>query len=97
LRIPPEEEEIVGGWTNVQGCVEADRNCHRIEALTTNLLREVAGDSSGWSTLYVDPDDGRFWELTYPNSEMHGGGPPHLKCLSGMEVRKKYGDDALTG
>jgi len=60
-------------------------------------LSKVARDSSGWDSLYVDPSDNRFWELTYPESASHGGGPPHLKCLSRMEVREKYGDDPLTG
>ena len=95
MRIRAEENEIAGGWTNAQGHTEADDNCNRITELTSKFLREIARDSSGWDTLYVDPEDGRFWELTYPNSEMHGGGPPHLKCLSRTEVREKYGRQAL--
>lgn len=97
MRIPPEEKEIVGGWTTVQSRVEADSNSRRINELISHHLRKVARDSSGWDSLYVDPSDNRFWELTYPESASHGGGPPHLKCLSRMEVREKYGDDPLTG
>jgi hypothetical protein len=39
----------------------------------------------------MDPDDGRYWERTYPQSEKHGGGPPQLKCLTFQEASKKYG------
>ncbi len=32
--------------------------------------------------LYIDNDDNRYWELTYPKVYMHGGGPPTLICIS---------------
>jgi len=41
LRIPPEEKEIVGGWTNVQSRVEADSNSRRINELISHHLRKV--------------------------------------------------------
>jgi len=42
-------------------------------------------------TLYRDPDDGRYWERTYPQSELHGGGPPELRVLATEDARQKYG------
>ena len=45
----------------------------------------------GWTILYQDPSDGRFWELTYPESQMHGGGPPTLTELATEEVEGLYG------
>lgn len=44
-------------------------------------LDRVAVDRSGWLALYKDRETGQHWELTYPQSEMHGGGPPFLECL----------------
>ena len=35
-------------------------------------------DVSGWITDYRDPRSGATWQLTYPQGEMHGGGPPLL-------------------
>lgn len=96
MRIQPNETEIRGAWAVVKGRVEADSNCRRINELISHHLREVASDASGWDSLYVDPSDNRFWELTYPESASHGGGPPHLRHLLRSEVRKKFGDDAFT-
>lgn len=89
--IAPEENEIRGSWRVVGGKVEADANCSRIEQLIESDLREVACDGSGWDILYMDPSDGRYWELTYPESQLHGGGPPTLKQLTKEEARNKYG------
>ena len=63
--------------------------------LVASHLVEIARDSTGWDTLYVDPDDGRFWEHIYPQSEMHGGGPPMLKHVSEEEARAKYGEQTV--
>ena len=93
--IGPDEQEIVGGWTFAEGKMSADEEAIRIRRLVREHLVEVARDASGWDVLYRDPDDDRYWELTYPQSEMHGGGPPKLTCLSNEEVSTKYGDAAL--
>jgi hypothetical protein len=62
----------------------------RIRFLTSRHLQRIRADVSGWTILYRDPDDGRYWELTYPQSEMHGGGPPQLRWLSKRDALKKY-------
>jgi len=58
-------------------------------------LREIGRDAGGWDILYRDPQDGRYWELIYPRSHMHGGGPPELRCLTPEETEKKYGKTAM--
>ena len=60
----------------INGRVRGDATCQRIESLTTNDLQEVAISKQwgGWETLFRDPDDGRYWERTYPQGEMQGGG-----------------------
>jgi len=69
----------------------------RIYALTKSYLVELGQDASGWETLFRDPKDGRYWERTYPQGELQGGGPPQLICLSADEARKKYGIQAIEG
>ena len=62
----------------------------RIHQLIQHLLHFVAATDGGWSRLYRDTADGRYWELTYPRSELHGGGPPLLTVLSAEDVRARY-------
>ncbi|MHB1530434.1 MAG: Imm27 family immunity protein [Acidiferrobacteraceae bacterium] len=65
----------------------ADDVCKRIIALTESHLQEIGRDASGWNTLYQDPTGGRYWELSYPQSELHGGGPPELRYLTAEQAR----------
>ena len=32
-----------------------------------------------WEIEYLDPTTGEKWLMDYPQSEMHGGGPPRLR------------------
>ncbi len=89
--ISPSEMLLTGRWIAQGGRVIADDVCARILALTQTHLKKIGADDSGWSTLYRDPNDGRYWELNYPQGELHGGGPPELRCLTAEEARHKYG------
>ena len=73
----------------------ADDVCKRIFALTESHLVKLGSDASGWDVVYRDPNDGRFWELIYPQSELFGGGPPQLRCLTTEEAEQKYGAQAI--
>lgn len=70
-----------------------DSACERIEWLVDHHLKKIAHSpqSGAWETLYRDPENGRYWEKTYPKGEMHGGGPPALVCLTADEAVRKYG------
>ena len=92
MKIEPTETQITGTWLSHDRRTIADEACERIGELVGSHLRQLGRDASGWGVLYRDPDDGRLWELTYPQSEMHGGGPPQLRCLTLDEARGKYGD-----
>ncbi len=94
--IEPNETEITGKWLISQGRTVADETCQRIADLTQHYLVELGRDPSGWDALYRDPNDGRFWELIYPQSELQGGGPPQLRCLSIDESKRKYGNAVAT-
>ncbi len=91
MKLGPGETELNGNGV-IQGVdVVADKVCNRIEVLVKSHLKQVGVDQSGWDKLYVDPLDGRLWELLYLNSEMHGGGPPSLRVVSLEEAKDKYG------
>jgi Immunity protein 27 len=91
MPIRPQETSIVGSWYVTEGRNIADENTKRIEELRRSELVEVASSADGWDTLLRDPSDGRLWELTYPSSQMHGGGPPTLNALSRKAAASKYG------
>lgn len=77
------ETEIVGSWNDNGAAVAADDACRRIDWLTSTYFETVSVDGDNWEAVYRDPADGRHWKLTYPNSHMHGGGPPMLRVLGG--------------
>lgn len=84
------EIQIIGHWVVKNGAVTVDSNCERISNLTQGFLIEQGRDESGWDALYKDPNDGRLWELTYPNSELQSGGPPQLQVISLEAATRKY-------
>jgi hypothetical protein len=92
LEIPPDEHEIVGNWVFRSGVLEGDALCKHVEPLVEHHLEQIAfsPESGAWETLFLDPRGSRYWERTYLQSEMHGGGPPSLIHLSESAVRKKY-------
>ncbi len=92
MKLRPEETVLVGAWVEKGGTVRSDAVAERIKYLIDSELEFVAdGEEYGaWETLYRDPQDNRLWERTYPQSGMHGGGPPLLRYLSESEARSKY-------
>ncbi len=94
MKIQPYETSLVGQWVVENGIVRGDSTCNRIKWLTSHHLRKIGVSKQwgAWETLLQDPDDGRYWEQTYPQGEMHGGGPPALNALTRDEARTKYGD-----
>ena len=96
MKIVSTETLLTGRWLPVQDRVVADETCKRIIDLTTGHLILLGRYVSLWDALYRDPDDGRLWELTYPQSWMQGGGAPQLRCLTKEEANKKYGSCAFS-
>ena len=87
--LKPEESSIEGHWLASGGNVVADDAALRIEKLVNSHLVLVGG--GGWTKLFRDPNDGRFWEHTYPHGDWHGGGPPKLTVVSPEAARERYG------
>lgn len=89
--IRPEEREIFGGTVYTDTQAKITDETARIRWLRANHLIQVAVHPSGWSTLFSDPTDGRLWQLTFPHSGQHGGGPPMLSVLEAEEAKAEYG------
>ena len=85
------ETELVGGWIFKDGRMLDDETSLRIRALIDHRLIKLAVSQDGWETLFQDPRGGRYWERTFPRSEMHGGGPQTLRLIEPVDARKKYG------
>jgi Immunity protein 27 len=64
----------------------------QIGLLLASHLEKLCHDSTGWYTLFRDSRDGQLWELSYPESALHGGGPPQLAMVSVEEARCRYGE-----
>ena len=92
--IDSRETALIGKWLADGPRVTPDATCRRIESLVAAHLDEVARSADGWSTLFRDPADGRLWERTYPQGELHGGGPPSLHCVSLSQARAAYDYEA---
>jgi hypothetical protein len=92
-----DKSELVGSWTLIEGRMVEDQNAALITELTETRLRRIALAPGGWEALYQDPEDGRFWELHFPNGEMQGGGPAALRVLSNEAARARYGIPLLVG
>ncbi len=92
MKIKAGEFELIGQWIISNGKIKKDSICERIDWLIENQLIKVAvsKEFGDWEILFQDPNDNRYWERTYPQSEMHGGGPPTLKCLDENEAKEKY-------
>jgi hypothetical protein len=88
--LDPDEVLLEGRWIKAGSKVVADDAAHRIEELVSFQLTKLAVSEDGWEALYVDKRDGRFWELSYPHRDWHGGGPPSLRNVTKEYAEKKY-------
>ena len=95
MKILPDETELVGDRVVDGVDRRADVTCERINFLLRHVLEKIAESKEwgAWETLFRDPGDGRLWERTFPQGEMHGGGPPRLKVISEEQARERYDFD----
>ena len=85
------QTEIIGSWIYINMQVVMDDNCNLIHKLITEKLVYLADDESGWNKLYKDEIDNSLWELTYPKSDLEGGGPFKLsKVHRNKTIEQKY-------
>ncbi|MCB1948201.1 Imm27 family immunity protein [Nitrosomonas sp.] len=84
------EAVLIGNWIEKDGSVIQDSVCEQIQWLIDSYFKLIDVNGNNWSALYKNPDDGSYWELTYPKSHMHGGGPPTLQRISEDEAYNRY-------
>jgi hypothetical protein len=90
IKINKIENRLHGSWFYNGDSVVEDGVSKRINLLIKDYLIKIATSQSGWKILYQDPEDKRYWELTYPDSESHGGGAPTLLNIREDEARQKF-------
>ena len=84
------KEPLEGSWIKHGSSVVADRVELEIERRLREELRQVATSDGGWDRLLIYPLDDSYWELTFSQSETHGGGPNLLSPVSLEFVKAKY-------
>ena len=80
-KLLPDESLLESVWTFQDGHLRDSGIAKRIDFLIKYHLIEIEKYNTGWVRLFVDPADDRYWELDYPQSELHGGGPPRLRVV----------------
>ncbi len=61
------------------------------EAFAKQNLVQLKVDSVNWKVLWKNPKTGEFWKEFFPQSEMHGGGPPEFVKISEQEAKTECG------
>ena len=74
------DREIIGKWELKNGKIIADLNCQLIESMLKDDLSELMTAEDGWTKQYKGKEDD-IWELTFPQSNLQGGGPPKLTII----------------
>jgi hypothetical protein len=74
-------EELTEHWVVQGSSVSAEGDAAKIDALLSAELIKLSATDGGWRTLYRHRLTGGLWELSYPQGEMHGGGPRRLRQL----------------
>jgi len=60
----------------------AGGDAKRIDRMLESELKQISADESGWLKLFQHRETGQYWELSWPQGEMHGGGPRLLRLLA---------------
>ena len=87
----PDEHQLTGAWEDESEEGIRDAVDRRIFWLVRHRLEPRAMANGGWDQLFVDPRDGRYWELTFPRGSLFGGGPRQLTHISRDAAAQKYG------
>lgn len=82
-------ETLVGAWILKGSSVVADDTEIEIERRLREDLRQVAVSREDWAGLFFDPLDESYWELTFPQGHMHGGGPKRLSPVASERAQNK--------
>jgi len=90
MKLEKTENQLIGNWLAEGSKVIEDNISKRINWLIKNHLIKIATDKSEWLILYQDPEDGRYWELSYPQGHLQDGGPPSLINISKERAEMRF-------
>ena len=62
-------------WVMHGSEIKAEGDAAKITDLLKDKLERLNVTDGGWRRLLRRSTDGSLWELSFPQSEMHGGGP----------------------
>ena len=68
-------------WVSEDGKMIARGDAAAIDDMLGTKLEKIRSDASGWLVVYRHRETNQLWELSYPQSEMHGGGPRRLRLI----------------
>jgi hypothetical protein len=80
--VPSDRADLVDQWIMRGSRMSLEGDARDIDALLSNELIRMTATDGGWRILYRHRTTGALWELSYPQSEMHGGGPRRLRELT---------------
>ena len=86
--MPPDPPDLTDQWIMRSGQISNEGDAAAIDELLSSELDHIAASDGGWRRLYRHRATGRLWELSYPHSEMHGGGPRRLRELPSNSVKE---------
>jgi hypothetical protein len=89
--LAPDEHRLDGAYVDTPDGTAGDEVDQRIFWLVRRRLRPCGTAHGGWDQLFIDPRDGRYWELTFPHGSLHGGGPRRLTHLAPDVAEARYG------
>lgn len=77
-------EDLRDVWYSESGKMAARGDAAVIDDLLATKLEEIKVDPVNWIVIFRHRDTNQLWELSYPQSELHGGGPRRLRLLGDM-------------
>ena len=89
-------DSLLGSWVVKDSKVVTDAVGQEIEDRLRKYSRLAKSKDGDWAILYIDRELNEFWELTYPQSHLHGGGPKALSRITEEEANLRY-DFSLNG
>ena len=68
-------------WYSEDGKTTARGDAAAIDEMLSTKLEKIRTEENGWIVIYRHRDTNQLWELSYPQSELHGGGPRRLRLI----------------
>ena len=74
-------EDLRDVWCFENGKMTVRGDAAAIDGMLAKKLDKIKVDPINWIVIFRHRDTNQLWELSYPQSELHGGGPRRLRLL----------------